>query len=119
MNMFNLNDEIAFVTGAGRGIGQASAIGLAQSGADVALFDLGSSNGLEDTAKSIADKGRRSVKVTGDVSDADALASGRERHAEADARRRSHSQSIAPASPTLGHRRRCRSISGGRRSTSI
>ncbi len=48
--MFSLKDEIAFVTGAGSGIGQAIAIGLAEAGADVALFDLGSSNGLEDTA---------------------------------------------------------------------
>ena len=50
MNMFSLNDEIAFVTGAGSGIGQGIAIGLAEAGADVALFDLPASKGLDDTA---------------------------------------------------------------------
>jgi NAD(P)-dependent dehydrogenase (short-subunit alcohol dehydrogenase family) len=72
--MFSLNDEIAFVTGAGSGIGQAIAIGLAEAGANLALFDLGASNGLDDTAKAIADKGRRAIKTTGDVSDAESLA---------------------------------------------
>lgn len=74
MHLFSLMDEIAFVTGAGSGIGQGIAIGLAEAGADVALFDLPTASGLEDTAKAIADKGRRAIKLTGDVSDADALA---------------------------------------------
>lgn len=74
MDRFSLKNEIAFVTGAGSGIGQGIAIGLAEAGADVALFDLGAGKGLEDTAKAIAGKGRRSVTTTGDVSDADALA---------------------------------------------
>ncbi len=39
MDMFSLAGEIAFVTGAGSGIGQRIAIGLAEAGADVALFD--------------------------------------------------------------------------------
>ena len=69
-----MNAEIAFVTGAGSGIGQGIAIGLAEAGADVALFDLASSAGLADTAKAIRDKGRRVIETTGDVSDGDALA---------------------------------------------
>jgi NAD(P)-dependent dehydrogenase (short-subunit alcohol dehydrogenase family) len=73
VNRFNLTDEVAFVTGAGSGIGQAIAIGLAEAGAHVALFDLVDSKGLEETAKAIADKGRRALKATGDVSDAAAL----------------------------------------------
>jgi NAD(P)-dependent dehydrogenase (short-subunit alcohol dehydrogenase family) len=40
MNRFSLSDEVAFVTGAGSGIGQGIAIGLAEAGAHVALFDL-------------------------------------------------------------------------------
>ena len=73
MNRFSLSDEVAFVTGAGSGIGQGIAIGLAEAGAHVALFDLTESKGLDDTAKAIADKGRRALKTTGDVSDAAAL----------------------------------------------
>jgi NAD(P)-dependent dehydrogenase (short-subunit alcohol dehydrogenase family) len=73
VNRFSLSDKVAFVTGAGSGIGQAIAIGLAEAGAHVALFDLAESKGLDDTSKAIADKGRRAMKTTGDVSDAAAL----------------------------------------------
>ena len=45
MRLFSLKDEIAFVTGAGSGIGQGIAIGLAEAGADVALFDMPASKG--------------------------------------------------------------------------
>lgn len=73
MERFSLKGEVAFVTGAGSGIGQGIAIGLAEAGADVALFDLGG-KGLDDTAGAIAGKGRRAATATGDVSDPDALA---------------------------------------------
>ncbi|MDE3176546.1 MAG: SDR family oxidoreductase [Pseudomonadota bacterium] len=73
MQMFSLKDQIAFVTGAGSGIGQGIAIGLAAAGADVALFDLPGSPGLEDTARAIAEKGRRSLRLTGDVADGGSL----------------------------------------------
>jgi NAD(P)-dependent dehydrogenase (short-subunit alcohol dehydrogenase family) len=75
MHLFSLKDEIAIVTGAGSGIGQGIAIGLAAAGADVALFDLPQSAGLDDTARAIAEKGRRSITLTGNVADPDALAS--------------------------------------------
>ena len=61
MNLFSLKDEIAFVTGAGSGIGQGIAIGLAEAGADVALFDLPASEGLDDTDQAIKEKGRRAL----------------------------------------------------------
>ena len=48
--LFNLAGEIALVTGAGSGIGQAIAIGLAEAGADVACFGHASKGGLQDTA---------------------------------------------------------------------
>ena len=73
MQMFSLKDQIAFVTGAGSGIGQGIAIGLAEAGADVALFDLADGQGLEDTARAIGEKGRKSIKLTGNVSDPEAL----------------------------------------------
>ncbi len=69
MKLFSLNDEIAFVTGAGSGIGQGIAIGLAEAGADVALFDIPASRGLEDTERAVKEKGRRALIVTGDVVD--------------------------------------------------
>jgi NAD(P)-dependent dehydrogenase (short-subunit alcohol dehydrogenase family) len=50
MKMFSLSGEIAFVTGAGSGIGQRIAIGLAEAGADVAVFDLPDSTGIGETA---------------------------------------------------------------------
>ena len=75
MPRFSLANEIAFVTGAGSGIGQGIAIGLAEAGADVALFDLPGSKGLDDTARAIAEHGRRSIKLTGSVAEADDLAS--------------------------------------------
>jgi NAD(P)-dependent dehydrogenase (short-subunit alcohol dehydrogenase family) len=56
------------------GIGQAIAIGFAEVGADVALFDLGASWGQEDTAEAIADRCRRYLKLTGGVSDAEVVA---------------------------------------------
>ena len=73
MRLFSLKDEIAFVTGAGSGIGQGIAVGLAEAGADVALFDLTASKGLEDTERSVKERGRRALIVRGDVVDGAAL----------------------------------------------
>jgi NAD(P)-dependent dehydrogenase (short-subunit alcohol dehydrogenase family) len=56
------------------GAGQAIAIGLAEVGADVALFDLGASWRRDDAAEAIADRCRRYLKLTGDVSDAEVVA---------------------------------------------
>ncbi|MDR6293211.1 NAD(P)-dependent dehydrogenase (short-subunit alcohol dehydrogenase family) [Inquilinus ginsengisoli] len=68
MQIFRLDDQIAFVTGAGSGIGQRIAVGLAEAGADVALFDLAAAGaGLADTAGRIRALGRRALVLTGDV----------------------------------------------------
>jgi NAD(P)-dependent dehydrogenase (short-subunit alcohol dehydrogenase family) len=75
MDMFSLSGEVAFVTGAGSGIGQRIAVGLAEAGADVALFDLPGSRGLDDTARSIAGHGRRVIVTTGNVTDMATLTS--------------------------------------------
>ena len=66
-HLFSLAGEIALVTGAGSGIGQAIAIGLAEAGADVACFGHESKGGLEDTAAQIRKIGRRSISVQGNV----------------------------------------------------
>jgi NAD(P)-dependent dehydrogenase (short-subunit alcohol dehydrogenase family) len=73
MRQFSLKDDIAFVTGAGSGIGQGIAIGLAEAGSDVALFDMPASKGLEDTERAVKEKGRRALVMTGDVVDGASL----------------------------------------------
>jgi NAD(P)-dependent dehydrogenase (short-subunit alcohol dehydrogenase family) len=45
MNLFSLEGKIALVTGAGSGIGQRIAVGLAEAGASIGCFDLPSSKG--------------------------------------------------------------------------
>lgn len=68
MRLFSLEGTVAFVTGAGSGIGQAIAAGLAEAGADVALFDLArQAEGLADTSAMVAGHGRRALIVAGDV----------------------------------------------------
>src|SRR5919199_5708851 len=66
-NLFDLTDRKAIVTGGGRGLGRAIAIGLAQFGADVAIVSRTRSE-LEETASEIEKTGRRSLVLPGDVS---------------------------------------------------
>jgi NAD(P)-dependent dehydrogenase (short-subunit alcohol dehydrogenase family) len=72
--LFSLQGEVALVTGAGSGIGQRLAVGLAESGADVACFDLPGSAGLDETVARITAVGRSAVVVRGDVTNAADLA---------------------------------------------
>lgn len=71
--MFDLAGQVALVTGAGSGIGQRIAMGLAQCGADVALLDRRTDEGLSITADFIAGTGRRSIKIAADVTSSAAL----------------------------------------------
>lgn len=77
--LFDLSGQVALVTGAGSGIGQRIAMGLAQCGVDVALVDRRTDDGLAETADFIAGAGRRSIMVTADVTSADALGAAVER----------------------------------------
>lgn len=67
MELFSLGQQVALVTGAGSGIGQRVAIGLAEAGADVACFDLPNSPGIAATVEAIQGHGRRAVALAGDV----------------------------------------------------
>lgn len=72
--MFDLSGRVALVTGAGSGIGQRIAMGLAQCGADVALLDRRTDDGLAQTADFIAKAGRKSLQIASDVTSGAALA---------------------------------------------
>jgi NAD(P)-dependent dehydrogenase (short-subunit alcohol dehydrogenase family) len=67
MNLFSLEGKISFVTGAGSGIGQRLAVGLAEAGASVGCFDLASSIGLANTVEQIKKVGGRAIALAGDV----------------------------------------------------
>lgn len=62
-----LDDRIALITGASRGIGRSVALAYARMGADVVLVAR-SQNALEDVATEIERMGRRSLAVSCDVS---------------------------------------------------
>lgn len=70
MDLFDLRGEIAFVTGAGSGIGQRIAVGLAEAGADVACLDLAGSAGMATTVEQIKALGRRALALEGNVTSA-------------------------------------------------
>jgi NAD(P)-dependent dehydrogenase (short-subunit alcohol dehydrogenase family) len=65
-----LEGAAALVTGAGTRIGQAIAIGLAQSGCDIAIHYHGSATGAEETARAVRAAGRRAELVRADLTDA-------------------------------------------------
>ena len=71
--LFDLSGSVALVTGAGSGIGQRIAMGLAQCGADVALLDRRTDDGLAKTSDFIAVTGRRSIRIAADVTSGAAL----------------------------------------------
>jgi NAD(P)-dependent dehydrogenase (short-subunit alcohol dehydrogenase family) len=73
MNLFSLEGKISFVTGAGSGIGQRIAVGLAEAGASVGCFDLASRSGLSGTVEQIKKLGCRVIALKGDVTQADDL----------------------------------------------
>jgi NAD(P)-dependent dehydrogenase (short-subunit alcohol dehydrogenase family) len=71
---FQLDEQVALVTGAGSGIGRAIAIGLAASGAKVGCVDL-TTTGIDETVAEISNSGGRAMSIVADVTDADALTS--------------------------------------------
>lgn len=73
LDRFDLTDQAAIVTGAGRGIGAACALALADAGADVVLTAR-TKEQLDAVAAQVAERGRRSVVVPCDVSDTGNLA---------------------------------------------
>ena len=68
LDRFRLDDQVAIVTGSGRGIGRASALALAEQGADV-VITARTADQLEGVAAEVATLGRRALVVPADVSD--------------------------------------------------
>src|SRR5437899_10341734 len=78
----DLHGKLALVTGAARGLGRAIAVALADAGCDVAVSDiardadgatpytLASGDDLAETARAVAQRGRRSAAITADVTSA-------------------------------------------------
>ena len=69
--MQQLDDQVALVTGAGTGIGRASAIALAQEGAALALVGRRQSL-LDETAVAIRDAGGSALILSADITDPEA-----------------------------------------------
>ncbi|MEO7350516.1 MAG: SDR family NAD(P)-dependent oxidoreductase [Marmoricola sp.] len=73
LDRFKVNGKVAVVTGAGRGIGAASALALAEAGADV-LLSARSADQLGEVARAIGAAGRRVYVVPADLMDLEAVA---------------------------------------------
>ncbi|MDQ8706038.1 SDR family oxidoreductase [Streptomyces sp. LHD-70] len=73
LERFRVTDQVAVVTGAGRGIGAATAIALAEAGADV-VISARTEEQLRKVAARIEDAGRRALVVPADLSDHTAAA---------------------------------------------
>jgi len=65
--VIDLSGKVAFVTGAGRGIGQGCALQLARCGADLIINDRPGSPDLASTAEEIRALGRRCTAIEADV----------------------------------------------------
>lgn len=70
LDRFRLDGRVALITGAGRGIGAATAIAYAEAGADVVISARTESQ-LEKTARAVQERGRRALVVPCDVLEAE------------------------------------------------
>ena len=73
LDAFRLDGRVALITGAGQGIGAATAIAMADVGADVALTARTEAD-LDEVAEAVRARGRRALVLPGDVNDLDHLA---------------------------------------------
>lgn len=68
----NLKDRVAVITGAGAGIGRASALEFARAGARVVVADINAA-GAQETARQIEALGSRAASVPTDVANPDSV----------------------------------------------
>jgi 7-alpha-hydroxysteroid dehydrogenase len=72
LDRFRLDGQVAVVTGAGRGIGAASAVALAEAGADV-VISARTEEQLKETAKQVEAAGRNAHLVVADLNETDEI----------------------------------------------
>ena len=65
-NRFDLSGKVAIVTGGGRGIGKAIALGLAEHGAEVVLSSRTQTQ-IEQVAQEIRNLGRKALPIAVDL----------------------------------------------------
>ncbi len=73
LERFAVTDQVAIVTGAGRGLGAATAVALAEAGADV-LISARTEKHLDRVAEQVRATGRRALVVPADLSNLDSVA---------------------------------------------
>jgi 7-alpha-hydroxysteroid dehydrogenase len=73
LDRFRLDNQVAVITGAGRGIGAATAVAFAEVGADVVIASRTGSE-LDDVAEQVRGLGRRAHVVVADLADTEATA---------------------------------------------
>ncbi len=74
LDRFKVTDQVAIVTGSGRGIGAASAVALAEAGADIVLAAR-TEEQLREVARRVEATGRQAVVVAGDLTDVELMGS--------------------------------------------
>lgn len=67
MSELDFSGKVAFVTGAGRGIGKGVALRLASHGADIVVNDV-NADSAEKTAEEVRKMGREAIAIPGDIS---------------------------------------------------
>jgi 7-alpha-hydroxysteroid dehydrogenase len=73
LDRFRLDNQVAVITGAGRGLGAAIAVAFAEVGADVVISSRTASE-LDDVAEQVRGLGRRAHVVVADLADTEATA---------------------------------------------